>query len=131
MLRVYQIFKLLVIQANKRQYIITKLQESMKVYGMKINVEKTTAIRLDETENVKVMAEERKEKYIYLGSMSTVDWKSEIEEKRRISMAKIAFNKNGSGDEKNCRTAMCEMTDVECGSWARERSSEYRLWRYK
>lgn len=79
----------MVILANdnkKLQAVTAKAEEGVQEYGGENKVR-----RLNDTENMNIMAMEGKtkqiEKYRYLGSMLTADCKNEIEVKTRILIA--------------------------------------------
>jgi hypothetical protein len=80
------------------QDIIDKLNEIGRCYGMEMNVEKTKVMRiLRQPLPVKLIIDkiqlENLESFNYLGSILTNDGRCTCEIKRRIAMAKTAFNK--------------------------------------
>jgi len=80
------------------QDMTDKLTEIGGCYGMVMNVEKTKVMRiLGQPFPVKIMIDQKQlhnvEYFKYLGSMLTNDGRCICEIKRRIAMAKAAFNK--------------------------------------
>ena len=79
------------------QGLVTLLENGMEDYSMKINVKKTKVMVVNNEENVMIRAKdgiiERVKRYRYLGSLITDDWRSILEIKGRIAMAKDAFNR--------------------------------------
>jgi len=82
------------------QNIMTKLNNIVKNYKMKINEKKTKVMKIGrgEAEQVKIVINgnelEQVHQFKYLGSLLTEDGRSEREIKVRISMAKEAFEKH-------------------------------------
>lgn len=80
------------------QVLSQKLEEGVKEYGMKMNAGRTKIVRLNGTENIKVIAKERKCnrpcKIQLCWRTLTAYWKNEVELKARTDMAKEAFNNN-------------------------------------
>ena len=90
---------LLALEEQKLQNLLTTVNVKSKLYGMEINVKKTksmVASKKQETPKVSInldgTAIEQVEKMVYLGSITTEDGKSEVETKRRIEIARNAFN---------------------------------------
>ena len=90
---------LLALEEQKLQNLLTTVNDKGKLYGMEINVKKTksmVASKKQETPKVSInldgTAIEQVEKMVYLGSITTEDGKSEVEIKRRIEIARNAFN---------------------------------------
>lgn len=85
--------------AAQLQELINAVNENGKPYGMEMNVEKTKSMVISKVipvPRVNIMLETVKIKQtanmVYLGHMVTEDGKNEIEIKRRIAIAKDAFN---------------------------------------
>ena len=79
--------------------LLTTINDKGKLYGMEINVKKTksmVASKKQETPKVSISLDgtaiEQVEKMVYLGSITTEDGISEVEIKRRIEIARNAFN---------------------------------------
>ena len=90
---------LLALKEQKLQNLLTTVNDKGKLYGMEINLKKTksmVASKKQETPEVSInldgTAIEQVEKLVYLGSITTEDVKSEVEIKRRIEIARNAFN---------------------------------------
>ena len=90
---------LLALEEQKLQNLLNTVNDKGKLYGMEINVKKTksmVASKKQETPKVSInldgTAIEQVEKMVYLGSITTEDGKSEMEIKRRIEIARNAFN---------------------------------------
>ena len=90
---------LLALEEQKLQNLLTPVNDKGKPYGMEINVKKIksmVASKKQETPKVGIsvdgIATEQVEKMVYLGSITTEDGKSEVEIKRRIEIARNAFN---------------------------------------
>ena len=90
---------LLALEEQKLQNLLTTANDKGKPYGMEINVKKTksmVASKKQETPKVSICldgtATEQVQKMVYLGSITTEDSKSEVEIKRRIEIARNAFN---------------------------------------
>ena len=90
---------LLALEEQKLQNLLTTVNDKGKLYGMEINVKKTksmVASKKQETPKVSInldgTAIEQVEKMVYLGSITAEDGKSEVEIKRRIEIARNAFN---------------------------------------
>jgi len=80
------------------QDMTDKLIETVRCYGMEINVEKTKVIRISSQPfPVKIMIHQKQlenvEFFKYSGSIFTNDGRCTCEIKTRIAMAKAAFNK--------------------------------------
>ena len=76
-----------------------KVNDKGKPYGMEINMKKTksmVASKKQETPKVSISLEgtaiEQVQTMVYLGSITTEDGKSEVKIKRRIEIARNAFN---------------------------------------
>ena len=89
----------LALEEQKLQNLLNTGNDKGKLYGMEINVKKTksmVASKKQETPKVSInldgTAIEQVEKMVYLGSITTEDGKSEVEIKRRIEIARNAFN---------------------------------------
>ena len=90
---------LLALEEQKLQNLLNTVNDKGKLYGMEINVKKTksmVASKKQETPKVSInldgTAIEQVKKMVYLGSITTEDGKSEMEIKRRIEIARNAFN---------------------------------------
>ena len=90
---------LLALEEQKLQNLLNTVNDKGKLYGMEINVKKTksmVASKKQETPKVSInldgTAIEQVKKMFYLGSITTEDSKSEMEIKRRIEIARNAFN---------------------------------------
>ena len=90
---------LLALEGQKLQNLLTTVNDKGKLYGMEINVKKTKSIvasKKQETPKVSINLDgttiEQVEKMVYLGSITAEDGKSEVEIKRRIEIARNAFN---------------------------------------
>jgi hypothetical protein len=80
------------------QDLTDKLIEIERCYGMEMNVEKTKVMEISRQPfPVKIVIDQKQlenvESFKYLGSMLTNDGRCTCEIKRRIAMAKAAFNK--------------------------------------
>jgi len=85
------------------QNLLTILNEKGKSFGMRINIAKTKTMLVSKTEGgpkIKITIDgiqlEQVEKMVYLGQMFTDDSRSEVEIKRRIGIARGAFEKLAS-----------------------------------
>ena len=90
---------LLALEEQKLQNLLTTVNEKGKPYGMEINVKKTksmVASKKQETPKVNIpldgTAIEQVQKKVYPGSTTTEDGKSKVEIKRRVEIARNAFN---------------------------------------
>jgi len=86
--------------AEGLQTIMTKLNEVVERYGMRINKTKTKVMKIGKGEyeqlliNIDGQVLEQVQQFKYLGSLLTEDGRSEKEVRVRIAMAKDAFNKH-------------------------------------
>jgi hypothetical protein len=86
--------------AKGLQTIMTKLNEVVERYGMRINKSKTKVMKIGKGEqeqlqiNIDGQILEQVQQFKYLGSLITEDGRSEKEVRKRIAMAKEAFNKH-------------------------------------
>jgi hypothetical protein len=82
------------------QNIMTKLNNVVESYGMRINKNKTKVMKIGKGANERVQIKindqllEQVHQFNYLGSMLTEDGRSGKEVKKRIAMARDAFNKH-------------------------------------
>ena len=90
---------LLALEEQKLQNLLTTVNDKGNLYGMKINVKKTksmVASKKQETQKVSISLDgtdiEQVQKMAYLGSTATEDGESEVEIKRKIEIARNAFN---------------------------------------
>ena len=90
---------LLAIDSGKLQDLINTVNEKGKEYGMSINIKKTKVMVVtnkEVTPNAKITIEgraiEQVKKFIYLGHLITDNWKCDSEIKKRIEIARGAFN---------------------------------------
>ena len=90
---------LLALEEQKLQNLLNTVNDKGKLYGIEINVKRIksmVASKKQETPKVSInldrTAIEQVEKMVYLGNITTEDGKSEVEIKRRIEIAKNAFN---------------------------------------
>ena len=83
--------------ADGLQNIMTKLNEVVERYKMRINKNKTKVMKIGKGEQEQLQIEirgnilEQVHQFKYLGSMITEDGRSEKEVRRRIALAKDAF----------------------------------------
>ena len=91
---------LLALQEQKLQNLLTTVNDKGKPYGMEISVKKTesmVASKKQETPKVGISLDgtaiEQAQKMVYLGSITTEDGKSKVEIKRKVEIARNAFNK--------------------------------------
>lgn len=129
------------------QGLITRLEEGMEAYGMRINVKKTKVMKINYEDNVRVKTKkgeiENVQTYSYLGTLIEKEWKSIGEIKRRIGMAKEVFNKKkrllcNTGMELNLRKrlAKCYVWSVlaygseawTMGKKERDRVEAFEMW---
>ena len=81
------------------QRLVGSINESAKIYGMKINIKKTKTMVVSKSggEPVNITLEgqlvEQVKQFKYLGSVITEDGKCEVEVKTRIALAKTAFSR--------------------------------------
>ena len=90
---------LLALEKQKLQNLLNTVNDKGKPYDMEINVKKTksmVACKKQETLKVSIsidgIAIEQVQKMVYLGSINTEDGISEVEIKKRLEIAKNAFN---------------------------------------
>jgi hypothetical protein len=86
------------LQMNLCYWLIHKLIEIGRCYGMEMNVEKTKVMRISRQPfPVKIMIDEKQlenvESFKYLGRILTNDGRCTCEIKYMIAMTKAAFNK--------------------------------------
>lgn len=91
---------LVVLARNQRQlqYMMNRLVETGRKYGMEINIEKSKVMRISKREKpLRITVDnqelENVEQFKYLGSLLTKDAHCTNEIRTRIAMAKAAFNK--------------------------------------
>ena len=83
------------------QRLMDALDKTSEEFGMRINIKKTKVMVISKGKTQKVAVYLHNEKleqvteFCYLGSMITADARCQKEIKRRIAMAKEAFNKRG------------------------------------
>ena len=90
---------LLALEKQRLQNLVTTVNDKGKPYGMEINVKKTksmVASKKQETPKVSTSLDgpaiKHMQKIVYLGSITTEGGKNEVEIKRRIEIARNAFN---------------------------------------
>jgi len=92
---------LLAKEENVLQYMIDKVIEIGRCFGMEMNVEKTKLMRISRHPSpVKIMIDQKQlknvESFKYLGGILTNNGRCNCKIKCRIAMAKAAFNKKRS-----------------------------------
>ena len=117
---------LLALDENKIQNLLTTVNDKGKLYGIEINVKKTksmVASKKQETPNVSInldgTAIEQVTKMVYLGSITTEEGKSEMDIKRRIEIARNAFNNMNSVLSSRNISINTRMRLTKCYVWSR------------
>ena len=116
---------LLALDEQKLQNLLTTVKDKGKLYGMEINVKKTKSMVASKKQeipkvsiNLDGTAIEQVKKMVYLGSITTEDGKGEVEIKRRIEIARNAFNNMKSVLSSRNISINTRMTLTKCYVWS-------------